>query len=213
MLGGVRPKTDGRVARDEVGTHMLHDRANGALGDAIERVHVRRARGLVYGFGLEEFLELAREELAGVVAVQRADYADGLIFPARRIRVELCDVALDERGSLALGLHKVYGLEARVIVDEHQHVLVLADGGTTEGTDDVCVYSTADVARRVAGPGVRDVGGVGFCAVSAAEGLGFGEALGSVGGQGWEGPELVRVDVEAPMHDGRGVVGAKGFDV
>ena len=102
------------------------------------------------------------------------------------------------------GLHKVHGLEARVIVYEHKHVLVLADGGTTEGTDDVGVYSAADVAWRVAGPGVQDVGGVGFGAVSAAEGLGFGEALGSVGGQGWEGPELVRVAVEAPMHDGCG---------
>jgi len=43
---------------------------------------VWRARGLVNGLGLEEFLELAREELAGVVAVQRADDADGLLsFP------------------------------------------------------------------------------------------------------------------------------------
>ena len=56
VLGCEVPERNGGAARDEVGAHLLHDAANGPFGDSIQRMHVRRARGLLNGFGVEEFL-------------------------------------------------------------------------------------------------------------------------------------------------------------
>jgi hypothetical protein len=68
VLRSVGPEGDGEVTGDQVDTDLLHDRADGALGDAVELVDVRGARGLVGADPGEHRLELAREELARVIA-------------------------------------------------------------------------------------------------------------------------------------------------
>jgi hypothetical protein len=70
MLESVRPESERAVGRDHVRSGILDDGPNGSLGDAVQRVDVRRTRGLRDKLGVQEVLEFVRQELAGVVSVQ-----------------------------------------------------------------------------------------------------------------------------------------------
>ena len=52
--GDVIPEHDGDVAGDDRGAHVLDDCSNGSLGHTVERVHVRRTRGVVDQLGIQE---------------------------------------------------------------------------------------------------------------------------------------------------------------
>ena len=49
---------------------IFDDAADGALGDTVERVYMRRACRMRDELGVQEIFELVREELTGVVAAE-----------------------------------------------------------------------------------------------------------------------------------------------
>ena len=88
MLRSDGPEGDGEVDRYQVDAHLLHDRADGALGDAVQLVDVRGACYLVNALVSEHLPELAREELARVVALDVADDLDSQTGPS--VYLEAC---------------------------------------------------------------------------------------------------------------------------
>eukprot|EP00965_Chrysotila_dentata_P036195 1205535-Pleurochrysis_carterae.AAC.1 len=65
-------------------------------------------------------------KLARVVRVESAHDLTRLVSVLVDERSEGSDEALDVRGRLRLSLHWVGGLEARMVVDENQDVLIVA---------------------------------------------------------------------------------------
>ena len=62
MVRSVGPEGDREVARDQVDARLLHQRADGALGDAVQLVDVRRAHCLVDALVDEHHTELYSRE-------------------------------------------------------------------------------------------------------------------------------------------------------
>ena len=78
VIDGVWPEADGTVARDHVRAGILHDRANGAFGDPVERVYVWGARRVLQHGLVRELLEFTGQELARVVRVDGSHDPHGL---------------------------------------------------------------------------------------------------------------------------------------
>eukprot|EP00965_Chrysotila_dentata_P171603 5663118-Pleurochrysis_carterae.AAC.1 len=106
----------------------------------------------MYAVGSEECSELGRQELTGVVAVKGGDecaYSGGCI---------------------AFGAQEMDSLESRVIVHQHQCVLVSPGVRTYKGASDVSVYEASGIRFAVELGGVRVTCGVSFGAgLTAAE--------------------------------------------
>ena len=79
---------------------------------------------MVDELGVEEFLKLVRQELAGVVRVEVSDDAHWGRFAGARERVEVGDVLANGTWRVRLFGEVVHSDEARVVVDEHEHVLL-----------------------------------------------------------------------------------------
>ena len=107
------------------------------------------------------------------------------------VRVHGRDERADLLGRLGFRLQEVDELEARVIVDEHQGVLVTAEEGSDEGAHDICVHESAGVRRLVLRVSVRQPSGVGFGTDGAGEVSCRRNVLGCVGGVVAEAPEVV----------------------
>ena len=106
---------------------------------------VRGAGGLVYCLRVEELLECARRELAGVVTLYGSYYAHGLRLALAGVGVERGDELLDATRRFRLILHEVYALEPCMVVYENEHVLVAADFGALERSGGVDVNEAASV--------------------------------------------------------------------
>eukprot|EP00965_Chrysotila_dentata_P143221 4732310-Pleurochrysis_carterae.AAC.4 len=74
---GVVPEGDRRAASGERRAGEFHDGPDGALSDAVQLVDVWRAGGVVRAAVGKVFREFGRQELARVVAVQRANRVPG----------------------------------------------------------------------------------------------------------------------------------------
>ena len=72
---------------------------------------------------VHELLELAREELAGVVGVNGRHHAHDGVRAQVGQRIERCNEPPDAVGCLRLGLEEVDELETGVIIGEHEGVL------------------------------------------------------------------------------------------
>ena len=103
----VWPETDRSTGGNEVRSGILHDGADGTLGDAVEGVHVRWTCSLAYGFLVEEFLELVREKFARVVTVDGANDLDRVGFAGASVRVDRRHVLTHLGKGLAFSLEKV----------------------------------------------------------------------------------------------------------
>ena len=125
MLHHVWPEGCLAATGDEVGAHVLEDGPNRAFGNAVELVYVRRAACLRDGGLVEQLAELLREELAGVVRVQGAEHLDRRGATPVEQSVEFGDEFSYARRCLALVPQEVDLFVPRVIVDEHEKVLVL----------------------------------------------------------------------------------------
>ena len=132
-------------------------------------MNVRGASSLTDGSLVHEILDLVlRKKLPGVVGVKRTDYLDGSGLPLVHVSVERGHVGLELGDGFALLLHEVHGLEATVIVGEHEHVLEVANNADTEGSHDVGVNEPPDVRRLVdRWGGVALSRRIGFHAVNA----------------------------------------------
>eukprot|EP00959_Pyramimonas_sp_CCMP1952_P043603 911580-Pyramimonas_sp.AAC.1 len=109
MLNGVVPEGVGSAAGVEIGASQFHNRAYGALGDAVEGVHMGRRRSGMYRGRGEDVGEFARKKLA----CSRKG-GDEATYASRGLRAVF---------------QEVDRFEARVIVDKHEHILVRAGKG------------------------------------------------------------------------------------
>ena len=151
VFGREIPEPDGRVASDKVGSNLFHDTAYRSFGHPVEGMDVRGAGGLVYCLRVEELLESARRELAGVVTLYGTYYVHGLRLALAGVGVERGDELLDATRRFRLILHEVHALEPCMVVYENEHVLVAADFGVLERVGGVNVNEAASVRGCVPG--------------------------------------------------------------
>ena len=137
------------AGRRQVRAREIHNRSNGALGYAVELMHVRRARRLRDELGVEDLRKLVGQKLTSVVRVEGAYHSNWRRRFAARQGVQVGDESAHASRSLRLLSKKVDRLETRVVVDQHEGVTESAEERTYKRAHDVGVDEPACVGRLV----------------------------------------------------------------
>ena len=159
---------------------------------------MRRTRGTGDRFLVQEFGELARHELAGVVEVEMAGDAQWLWLADTAECVEIGYEGAHSLEGVAFLLKEIDLLESGMIVDQQEEV-VGAMVRSFEWSGDVTVDETPNVRGLVRSPRMGHMRGICYFAVFAILGSAGGNALGDVGGVLSEVPQEVVSDMHAPM--------------
>eukprot|EP00965_Chrysotila_dentata_P216653 6189503-Pleurochrysis_carterae.AAC.1 len=85
-------------------------------------------------------------------------------------------------------LEEIYGLESRVVVDEHKQVLISRVMRSYKRPGDVCMDKAASIGRLVQGGVVGVTGGIGRSAGGATVETAVSECRRRIGGNGRQRP-------------------------